>query len=111
MSKNVYENFDVEEYKELLERAKEDGVHFVHIFDKDHHKGGCTVAWQRANPFKNCKMINVAVAYCSEEDYFCRKVGAYNVLSNAYNGQFIKVPLNNEDSAVVVNNIYNMFGE
>ena len=54
-------------------------------------------------------MVNVAVTYCSDEDYFCRKIGARNVLRNAYSGKFIQLPINHIDSEVVVNRLREIF--
>jgi hypothetical protein len=113
MAKNIFENFDFEEYRDLLQSAKEDEVHLVHTFDPDYHLGGFTIAWQRDGDFANGKkvgkMINVAVTYCSDEDYFSRKIGARNVLRNAYSGKFIQLPINHIDSEVVVNRLRTIF--
>jgi hypothetical protein len=107
MAKNIFENFDFDEYAELLQAAKDDDIHVVHTFDPEYHKGGFTIAWQRdgdfANGKKRGKMINVAISYCSDEDYFSRKIGARNALTNAYSGRFIQLPIGNFESDTIVN--------
>lgn len=106
MAKNMFENFDFEEYAELLEQAKVDNVHVVHTFDKNNHKGGFTIAWIRDEDYKgkvaNNKMVLVAVSYCSEHDYFSRKIGSVNALRNLYSGNFVSLPIASEDSENVV---------
>jgi hypothetical protein len=105
------EKFNQEDYEALLQAAKEDDIHLLHTFNQDpnYNKGGFTIAWQRAGEGKNTRMINVAISYCSPEDYFARKIGALNALSNAYSGQFIQLPINSEDSAEIVNRLRETF--
>ena len=113
MAKNMFENFDFEEYTALVEAAKADGVQVIHTFDKDNHKGGCSIAWIRDEDYQgkvaNNRMILVSVSYCSPKDYFSRKIGGRNVLRNIYNGNFISLPIASEDSADVVYALREMF--
>lgn len=109
MAKNIFNDFDYAKYYELLESAKNDGVHLVHTFDRDFHKGGVTIAWQRTGANGHGRMLNVSVCYCSPKDYFARKIGAFNALADFYSGAKIKVPLNDEDSMLIVNNLRDMF--
>lgn len=106
MAKNIFENFDFEQYAELLEKAKVDQVHIVHTFNKEQHKGGFTVAWIRDEDYKgnlkNNKMVLVAVAYCSPHDYFSRKIGSRNALLNIYGGNFVSLPIGSEDAGEIV---------
>ncbi len=110
----MFENFDFEEYANLIQAAKEDDIHVVHTFDKEYHKGGFTIAWQRDGDFsaktgKFGKMINVAISYCSTEDYFSRKIGAFNALTNAYSGRFIQLPIGEADSDIIVSELREIF--
>lgn len=89
--------------KKLLAKAREDGVGLVHIHNV---KGGITVAFKAANPYKNCFMVEVAVKTCSIEDTFVRKYGAVGALELFYSMQTIQLPLLNcfcqEDVAFAV---------
>lgn len=89
--------------KSLLAEAKEDGIGLVHIHNV---KGGITVAFKPANPYKNCFMVEVAVKTCSIEDTFVRKVGAVGAIELFYAGETIQLPLLNcfcqEDVAYAV---------
>lgn len=102
-------NFNQAQYRVLLQAAKQDGIHLLHTFDRNFHKGGFTIAWQRSGVGRNTRMINVAISYCSLEDYFARKIGAFNALCNAYNGRFIQLPINSEDSAEIVSRLREIF--
>lgn len=105
------EKFNQEDYEALLQVVKEDNIHLLHTFNQDpkYNKGGFTIAWQRAGEGKNTRMINVAISYCSPEDYFARKIGAFNALYKAYSGQFIQLPINSEDSAEIVHSLRKAF--
>ena len=87
----------------LLAKARRDGVGLVHIHNV---KGGITVAFKAANPYKNCYMVDVAVKTCSIEDTFVRKLGAVGALELYYDNETIQLPLLNcfcqEDLAYAV---------
>lgn len=76
----------------LLAEAREDGIGLVHIHNV---KGGITVAFKAANPYKSCFMVDVAVKTCSIEDTFTRKVGSVGALEMFYAGETIQLPLLN----------------
>ena len=98
---NIFEDFDYAQYETLLTEAKANKVQLVHNRTRT-NKGGFTFAYQRAEDFPKCKMINVAVCYCSTKDYFARKIGAHNALANFFNGNFVQLPVGSEDSADIV---------
>lgn len=87
----------------LLAKARRDGVGLVHVHNV---KGGITVAFKAANPYKNCYMVDVAVKTCSIEDTFVRKVGAVGAIELYYANETISLPLLNcfcqEDLAFAV---------
>lgn len=67
-----------------------EGVSICHVMGKP--RGGVTMAYRKANDFKNCRMVEVAVAYCSPADIFSKKVGTANARSNFLDGRTIMVP-------------------
>lgn len=85
----------VEDYRqELMLKAKLCGVGIVHI--KEHNswrKGGMTVAFKKCNQYKNGRMVEVAVAVCSPEDTFSRKIGTQVALEKFFSGETIELPL------------------
>ena len=86
-------NFDKHIHTSLLNRAKEEKVGHVHIFDTSKCKGGLTVAFRQSGRFKTGRMVDVAVATCSIEDTFSRKIGANIALRNFFEGNTISLPL------------------
>lgn len=108
MAKNIFANFDFDEYRALLDQALDESVHIVHT---NFGMGGFTFAWQRTSDFPKAKMVRVAVSYCSPKDQFCRKIGTFNALNNFYNkGESIVVPAGNQDSATIVANLRYFLG-
>lgn len=108
MAKNIFENFDYDEYYELLNTALFDKVYLVH---NNEGMGGFSFIWKRESPFKSGKMVRVAVSYCSPKDQFCRKIGALNALNNFYNKEeTILLPVGSEDSAEIVAKLRYLLG-
>lgn len=75
-----------------LEDLKQDPVFVCHAFDPVYSKGGVSIAYRKANDFKNCIMVEVAVVYCVEEDSFSRKEGTRRALERFDEGKTIFVP-------------------
>lgn len=102
MKKDLFEDFDQQDYENQLNKAKRQDVHLVHTFDVGYPFGGFAFVWQRTTDNPRCKMIRVAVSYCSEKDQYCRKIGAYNALNNFFEDNWILLPVGNADSAIIV---------
>lgn len=108
MAKNIYNEFDWEDYYRLLELAMDEEVRLVHT---NYGMGGFTFAWKRESAFAKSRMIRVAISFCSPKDQFCRKIGAYNALNNWFNMEdTILLPVGDEDSAVIVARLRHTFG-
>ena len=80
----------------VAEQAREDSISLLYHFDKDDTKaGGYTVAYRPSQGYvgrKHGKMVDVAVAYCSEGDTFSKKIGREQAIANFREGMFIQVP-------------------
>lgn len=72
-------------------------INIVHVFDKELPYGGLTVAFRKVTPFKSGRMVECAVATCSIEDSFNKRVGREIALRNFTNGETIKLPLDEND--------------
>jgi hypothetical protein len=80
--------------EELLSDAKRNGVGIVHIFCTENNKGGLTVAFRKVKPRQqSTNMVDVAVATCSIEDTFSRKIGTELALAKWFDGDTIQLPL------------------
>jgi hypothetical protein len=108
-SKNIFENFDYDEYHNLLDSALAEDIHLVH---NNEGMGGFSFAWQRATEFAKGRMVWVSVAFCSPKDQFCRKIGAFHALDNFINkGHIILLPVGDEDAGVIVARIRHTFSK
>lgn len=61
-------------------------------------KGGVTIAYRKMNEHKNCRMVEVATAYCSPQDIFSKKIGTRKALDNFLAGKTIMVPARRKDN-------------
>jgi hypothetical protein len=78
---------------ELIAKARLLKIGTVHIFDTDNPKGGLTVAFRKMSQYKSGKMVECAVATCSDEDAFSKKIGTTRALENFFDGNTIELPL------------------
>jgi hypothetical protein len=80
----------------VAETAREDGIQLLYHFDREDPKsGGYTIAYRPSQGYvgrKSGKMVDVAVAYCSEGDTFSKKIGREQAIMNFRAGMFIQVP-------------------
>ena len=81
--------------KEMLLKAKLCGVGIVHIKSDEGgwRKGGMTVAFKKSNRYPRGRMVEVAVAVCSPDDTFSRKIGTKLALEKFFSEQVIELPL------------------
>lgn len=82
------------ERTELLEYAERLGISVVHIYDKESPKGGLSVAFRKLSPYDSGVMVEVAVATCSVEDAFSKKIGTLLALRRFSEGEVVALPLN-----------------
>jgi len=72
--------------------AKDQGIGIVHIH-YDGIKGGMTIAFRKASPYKHGVMVDVAVSVCSTKDTFSCKRGTFGAIHKFLNGETIQLPL------------------
>lgn len=84
---------EAEHNQDLRDRAKAFGIGIVHIFDKHSRKGGLTIAYRKVSPHESGVMVAVAVATCSHEDCFSRKLGTSIAIEKFLGGEVIQLPL------------------
>lgn len=77
----------------LTEVARAEGIQLLYHFDRENpDRGGYTIAFRKSSPYTSGKMVDVAVAYCSDGDRFDKKIGREIALTNFYDGKVIQVP-------------------
>ena len=91
------------------DEAQAHGILIVHARSAK-NKGGVTIAYRKMNAHKNCRMVEVATAYCSPQDTFSKKIGTRNALTNFLMGKTVMVPArrnnNDDDTVVTLRNIF-----
>ena len=88
--------------------AQAENIRICHSFEPD-ESGGFTLAYRKVTPFINCRMVEVAVAYCSPHDVFSKKIGARRALDNFLDGATVLVPARTEGDHSIVWNLRRMF--
>ena len=81
--------------------ARANGISIIHSFDVYCPTDGFTIAYRKANNYKNCRMVEVAIAYCSPHDTFSKKKGSKIAVTNFLEGKTVLVParkFNNDKS-------------
>lgn len=89
-------NFDKDDYKLLKDIAKETDTRIIQQnpeYEFVDGITGVTVAYRLMTKNRDCKMLAVAVSYCSSADKFKKKVGKYQALFKLEEGHFVQLPL------------------
>jgi hypothetical protein len=79
--------------KFLRSQAVQQNIGIVHIFDKENTLGGLTIAFRKVSKYPSGRMVEVAVATCSIEDTFSKKLGTSAALAKFFDGETIQLPL------------------
>lgn len=90
------------------ELAQIQNIRICHCFEPD-EPGGFTLAYRKVTPHNNCRMVEVAVAYCSPHDIFSKRVGARRALDNFLDGATVLVPARTDGDHSIVWNLRKMF--
>ena len=85
-------------YKEAKAEAKAQGIKFMQhtlseYADPDADYIGFTVAYMPSLKSNKCKMLKVAVSYCSDSDKFKKKKGKYEAYLKLIDGEYVQIPL------------------
>lgn len=106
----VPDNFPLLKVKStLIDRMIEDfGIRFIHLHVHG-RKGGCTVAYAPTVNTKNCKMLEIAVAYVHPNDTFCKKIGIEIAAERWADGSTIVMPLRGKNVHQTNYNLWHTF--
>ena len=91
----------------ITEEATRYGVRFMHFMYTD---APCTVAYRPASSNKNCKMLEIAVAYKHPNDQYCKKTGASIAAERMLAGNSIFMPLRGRDNYDTMYQLNQVFG-
>lgn len=110
-------SFNKKHYKELVKEATEHGNTYVATMDVSGSElsfNGLSIGFKPAVSGDRCKMLKVAVSYCSAEDKYKPKHGVYQVLKKLeWDCDTISMPLMDmytiDGPAVVATHLINLF--
>ena len=84
-------------------------IKICHGYDPRHNRGGVTIAYRKTSEWKNTRMVEVALAYCSPQDSFNKKIGAELAVNRFLNENTVLVPVRNGHDDTIVGNLLAMF--
>ncbi len=84
-------------------------IKICHGYDPRHNRGGVTIAYRKTSEWKNTRMVEVALAYCSPQDSFNKKIGAQLAVNRFLNENTVLVPVRNGHDDTIVGNLLYMF--
>lgn len=95
------------------QEARDVGVQFCHVTDQlgpAFGFKGVSIAYRRCGRWRNSKMVEVAVVYCSQHDTFNKKTGSSMAAQKFLNGNTIVIPARcSKDDDSVVSNLKELF--
>ena len=92
----MQEKFDRQKHKRYKIAAKNIGMKYfsVDVTGQGYPYNGFSIAYVPAVKSVNCRMINVSVSYCAEEDKFKAKRGKFQALHKQFEtGEIVTLPL------------------
>lgn len=108
IAKDIEQEWTTEGELDTGAQAQAENIRICHSFDPDEF-GGVTIAYRKVTPHNNCRMVEVAVAYCSPHDTFSKKVGARRALDNFLDGATVLVPARTHGDHSIIWNLRRMF--
>jgi hypothetical protein len=84
-------------------------IRICHGYNPENNRGGVTIAYRKCSDWRNTKMVEVSVAYCSSKDSFNKKIGVQLAVDRFMNGNTIMVPVRIRHDDTIVGNLLQMF--
>lgn len=92
-----------------LDDMMDHDIRICHGYNPEDNRGGVTVAYRKCSDWRNTKMVEVSVAYCSSKDSFNKKIGVQLAVERFMNGNTIMVPARDKTDDTIVGNLLQMF--
>lgn len=84
-------------------------IRVCHGYDPQNNRGGVTIAYRKCSEWKNSKMVEVSLAYCSGKDSFNKKIGVQLAVERFLNGNTVMVPVRDRHDDTIVANLLAVF--
>lgn len=88
--------------------AEDFGVRFIHLY-RPGRRGGCTLAYAPTVNTKNCKTLEIAVAYVHPKDNYCKKTGVRLAAERWLEGATVIMPLRGKNVHETNHNLWHTF--
>lgn len=92
-----------------LDDMADHNIRVCHGYDPHDNRGGVTIAYRKCGGWRNTKMVEVSLAYCSSKDSFNKKVGVQLAVDRFMNGNTVVVPVRDRHDDTIVGNLLHMF--
>ena len=92
-----------------LDDMMDHDIRICHGYDPQDNRGGVTIAYRKCSDWRNTKMVEVSVAYCSSKDSFNKKIGCQLAVDRFMNGNTIMVPVRDRTDDSIVGNLLHTF--
>jgi len=84
-------------------------IRICHGYNRHDNRGGVTIAYRKCSNWRNTRMVEVALAYCSPKDSFNKKIGVELAVERFVNGNTVMVPVRQGHDDTIVGNLLAMF--
>ena len=84
-------------------------IRICHGYNRHDNRGGVTIAYRKCSNWRNTRMVEVSLAYCSPKDSFNKKIGAELAVDRFINGNTVMVPVRYGHDDTIVGNLLAMF--
>ena len=93
----------------IQDDMKDHDIRICHGYDPQNNRGGVTIAYRKCSNWKNTKMVEVSLAYCSSKDSFNKKIGTQLAVDRFLVGNTVMVPVRFGHDDTIVGNLLQMF--
>jgi len=84
-------------------------IRICHGYNRHDNRGGVTVAYRKCSNWRNTRMVEVSLAYCSPKDSFNKKIGVELAVARFLDGYTVMVPVRHGHDDTIVGNLLAMF--
>lgn len=97
------------DYNKVHDDMEALNIRVCHGYNRRDNRGGVTIAYRKCSNWRNTRMVEVALAYCSPKDSFNKKIGVQLAVDRFINGNTVMVPVRHGHDDTIVGNLLCMF--
>jgi hypothetical protein len=100
---------DMIQYNTVHDDMEALDIRICHGYNRHDNRGGVTIAYRKCSNWRNTRMVEVSLAYCSPKDSFNKKIGVQLAVDRFVNGNTVMVPVRYGHDDTIVGNLLAMF--